>query len=187
MSIKIVAGKYKGHLLVSFSADHIRPTLSQVKETLFNKLMYVIGEAEVLDLFCGTGSLGLESLSRGAQKVTFIDKHPKSIQITLQNIEKLKIPKDQFDVNRMDVISFLKKYSGPSFGIILIDPPFTEKMAHEVMTAVSQSQVIGPHTIIAIESLPKERLEENYGNLVRFDMKKYSDKILSFFKDSTMV
>jgi len=179
--MRIISGKYKGHQLVSFKAEHVRPTTDRVKETQFNILMGYTEAAQVLDLFCGTGNLGIEALSRGAQKVVFVDSSKQSLDITFKNIEKLKIPKEQCFIRNEDVLKFLRNYSGDNFDLIFIDPPFTKKMAHEVMQALSESSVWGAQTLITIESERKERLENEYGNLTRFDTREFGDKILSFF------
>lgn len=179
--MRIIAGKYRGHQLVAFKADHIRPTTDRVKETLFNKLQFQIEGANVADLFCGTGNLGIEALSRDARFCTFVEKNPKSLTITRQNFEKLKIPASSYKVITMDVIDFLKSYKGEPFDIIFADPPFTEKMAHFVVEAASGSAAFGAQTVMAIESQAKERMEDRYGQLVRFSKKDYGDKILSMF------
>jgi len=179
--MRIIAGKYRGHQLVAFKADHIRPTTDRVKETLFNKLQFDIGDSKVADLFCGTGNLGIEALSRDARFCTFVEKNPKSLTITRQNLEKLKVPSGSYKIVNMDVISFLKAYTGDAFDIIFADPPFTEKMAHDVMEAASASAAFGPNTQLAIESQAKERMEDRYGSLVRFSKKEYGDKHLSMF------
>lgn len=179
--MRIISGKYKGHQLVSFKADHVRPTTDRVKETQFNKLMGYTEEARVLDLFCGTGNLGLEALSRDARDVIFVDLSKQSLQITRKNIEKLKVPANQYKIVNEDVIKYVKAYKGEPFDLIFIDPPFTKKMAHEVMEAVSESAVFTSHTIITIESERRERIENKYGHLMRFDVREFGDKILSFF------
>lgn len=179
--MRIIAGKFKGRVLASFQADHIRPTTDRVKESLFNKWMGYTEEARVLDLFSGTGNLGLESLSRGAIHVDFVDLNVKSIQILKKNIELLKLPKTEYDVFKQDVLLYLKKYQGPAYNLILIDPPFTEKMAHQVMEALDQSSCFDENTLIAIESVKKERIDEAYTNLYRYDFNDYGDKVLSFF------
>lgn len=180
--MRIVSGKYKGRVLTSFTADHIRPTMDRVKETLFNKWMHDVDEARVLDLFSGTGSLGLEALSRGASHVDFVELNIKSIQILKKNIELLKIPRTECSITQKDVLSFLKKYSGPAYNLIMIDPPFTEKMAHQVMVALDASACFDDNTLIAIESIKQERMDDEYTNLVRYDLKDYGDKFLSFFR-----
>ncbi|KYG67226.1 16S rRNA (guanine(966)-N(2))-methyltransferase RsmD [Bdellovibrio bacteriovorus] len=179
--MRIIAGKYRGHQLVAFKADHIRPTTDRVKETLFNKIQFQIDGANVADLFCGTGNLGIEALSRDAKFCTFVEKNPKSVAIARQNLEKLKVPSNEYKIVVMDVIAFLKSFSGESFDIILADPPFTEKMAHAVMEAAGSSAAVGPQTILAIESLKQERMEERYGVLVRYNQKDYGDKYLNMF------
>ncbi|MBO9666945.1 MAG: 16S rRNA (guanine(966)-N(2))-methyltransferase RsmD [Bdellovibrio sp.] len=179
--MRIIAGKYRGHQLVAFKADHIRPTTDRVKETLFNKLQFQLEGANVADLFCGTGNLGIEALSREASFCTFVEKNPKSLAITRQNFEKLKVPASAYKIVNMDVIAFLKSYSGEPFDIIFADPPFTEKMAHFVMEAAGESAAFGVNTTLAIESQAKERMEDRYGKVVRFSKKEYGDKILSMF------
>lgn len=180
--MRIIAGKYKGHPLVAFKADHIRPTTDRVKETLFNIIQFEVEGGRVLDLFCGTGNLGLEALSRGAREVLFVEKHPSSLKITRQNIEKLKIPADQYQIRGEDVIRFLKSYQGEPFDFIFADPPFTEAMAHEVIESADLSRAFGPRTLLAIESARRERLDTEYKTLVRTDSREFGDKILSFFR-----
>jgi 16S rRNA (guanine966-N2)-methyltransferase len=179
--MRIISGKYKGHPLVEFNADHIRPTTDRVKETLFNKLMFDIEGARVVDLFSGTGNLGIESLSRGAREVIFVEKHPKSIDILRKNLVKLKIPAKDYHIINMDVLAYLKGYRDEAFDIIFADPPFTEKMAHAVMEQASQSQAFGAQTLMAIESQRKEKIEDLYGDIERYDHREFGDKILSFF------
>lgn len=183
--MRIIGGRWKGHYLVSFKADHIRPTTDRVKETLFNILQMHIEGARVLDLFCGTGNLGIEALSRGAAHVTFVEKSNKSLKITRENLEKLKVPREEYDIVAKDVLSFLKNYDGEPYDIIFADPPFTEKMAHEVMEAADGSKVFSPepgHTLLAIESAGRERMDDQYPNLERYNHREYGDKILSLFR-----
>ena len=184
--MRIISGKYKGHRLVSFDADHLRPTTDRVKESQFNILREAVLDVRVLDLFCGTGNLGLEALSRGAESVLFVDMSEKSLAIVRQNVEKLKIPKDQYQIQKKDALQFLKNYEGEAFGLILIDPPFTKKMAHEVMEALGSSKAYGDLTVITIESEKKERIEDQYGELFRFDAREFGDKTLSFYSKKVL-
>jgi 16S rRNA (guanine966-N2)-methyltransferase len=179
--VRIIAGKFKGVPLVDFKADHIRPTTDRVKETMFNILMGYFEDALVLDLFSGTGNLGLEALSRGAREVLFVESNKKSIEILKKNLAKLRV-NEGYRINQRDVLQFLKNYEGEPFDVIFADPPFTEKMAHDVMLGASESKAFGPNTVLAIESSSKERMDEQYGNLVRTDVREFGDKILSFFR-----
>ena len=89
--MRIISGKFKGRVLSSFQADHIRPTTDRVKETLFNKWMHYLEDAHVIDLFSGTGNLGLEALSRGAKHVIFVEKNASSIKILKKTLSYLKL------------------------------------------------------------------------------------------------
>jgi 16S rRNA (guanine966-N2)-methyltransferase len=178
--MRIISGKYKGQLLSNFSADHIRPTTDRVKETLFNILQNDLPGARVLDLFSGTGNLGIEALSRGAEEVIFVESHPKSLEIIRKNLEKLKVTEPHQIINK-DVIRFLQNPPDTVFDVIFADPPFTKQMADEVMTAASVSTIFGEKTIMAIESAKREKLEAQYGSLIRSDHRVFGDKILSFF------
>ena len=179
--MRIISGKFKGRNLVSFKATHIRPTMDRVKETLFNKWIHDVDGAKFLDLFSGTGNLGIEALSRGAEHVSFVENSFKSLQILKENISMLKIENTEYDIFSKDVITFLKNYNGNPFQLIVIDPPFTEKMAHDVMLAVDQSKVFDETTKIAIEAIKQERIDMEYMNLTCYDKLDYGDKSLSFF------
>jgi len=183
--MRIISGRFKGRVLTSFQAEHIRPTTDRVKETLFNKWMTQLEQAEVLDLFAGTGNLGLESLSRGCSHVDFVEMNAKSIQILKKNIELLKIEAGEYSIYKQDVLLYLKKYQGKPYTLILADPPFTEKMAHDVMLAIAGSHCFNEDTLIAIESHKKERIDTVYTDLYRYDFKDYGDKVLSFFAKKT--
>jgi 16S rRNA (guanine966-N2)-methyltransferase len=179
--MRIISGKYKGHQLVSFNADHIRPTTDRVKESLFNMIQMHIDGARVLDLFSGTGNLGLEALSRGAESVQFVEKNRKSIQILEQNIKKLKVD-EPHQILQKDVLTYLKNYDGPAFDLIFADPPFTEQMAHDVMLMADVSKVFHSETLMMIESARREKILEDYPTLTRYDVREFGDKVLSFFK-----
>ena len=179
--MRIISGRFKGRVLSSFQADHIRPTMDRVKETLFNKWMGVVEDAKVLDLFAGTGNLGIESLSRRCRHVDFVEMNLKSIQILKKNIELLRLEVAEYSIFKQDVLLYLKKYQGEPYNLILADPPFTEKIAHDVMQATATSSCFDKNTLIAIESHKKERMDDAYGDLYRYDYKDYGDKVLSFF------
>lgn len=180
--MRIIAGRWRGHPLAHFKADHIRPTTDRVKETMFNIIQFEVEGARVLDLFCGTGNLGLEALSRGAAHVLFVEKHPRSLGITKENLAKLKVPREEYDLKAQDVIRFLKTYEGEPFDVIFADPPFTEEMAHEVMEAADQSRAFGGKTLMMIESARRERIDGEYPTLSRTDWREFGDKILSFYR-----
>lgn len=179
--MRIIGGKYGGQHLVSFQASHIRPTTDRVKESLFNILRDEVEGISVVDLFCGTGNLGLEALSRGAGTVTFVDDNPKSIHIVKQNLEKLKVT-EPHQVIKKDVFRFLKSFQEASFDLILIDPPFTEEIAHDVMGALAESKLFHSNSKATIESGRREKIEDVYGVWRRYDVREFGDKTLSLYK-----
>lgn len=178
--MRIISGKLRGHRLKSFKADHIRPTTDRVKESVFNKLAGEFDQAHVLDLFSGTGNLSFEAYSRGAADVVAVELSKKSIQIIKDNLKHLKIASGITIVHK-DVIVFLKEYKDQPFDIIFVDPPFTKKMAHEVMQALSGSSVLAKNTTVVIESTVHERIDTQYGDLAQFFQKDYGDKKVSYF------
>lgn len=178
--MRVISGKYRGRQLVDFKADNIRPTTDRVKETLFNKLMGRIEGARVLDLFSGTGNLAIECLSRGAAHVDLVENHRKSLAIIKENFALLKITED-FRVHAQDVFAYVKRFAGEPYDVVIADPPFTQKLAHDLAAAIGASGLLQPETWVVIESSAKERLDEAYPGLTRFDQRTFGDKHLGFF------
>ena len=178
--MRIIAGKYGGRRLSAFKADHIRPTTDRVKETIFNQLQFDIEDAQVLDLFSGTGSLSFEALSRGAQSVVSVEMSAKSVSIIKKNKNLLGIG-NELQILQMDVLKYLKSCQ-ESFDIILVDPPFTKKMAHTVMEALAHSHCGNEGAQAFIESTSQERIDDQYGDWILKKRKSYGDKYLSNFE-----
>ncbi len=178
--MRVISGKYKGRELVSFKADHIRPTTDRVKESIFNKLQMHIAGARVLDLFSGTGSLAIEAISRDALSVTAVEVNKRSVDIINRNLQLFKI--SEVEVLTQDVFKFLKRYTGEAYDLVFCDPPFTEKLAHALFTELAASKVYGPDTIIVTESGGKEQLLDEYLPLTRFDKRDYGDKVVSYYR-----
>lgn len=180
--MRVIAGKWKGRHLASFHAEHIRPTTDRVKESLFNILQDRWDQALVLDLFSGTGSLGFEALSRGARHVTFVEMSVKSVSILRKNQDLLQVDESDLRVVRQDARKYLRSYQGSPFDVVLMDPPFTEALSHELMGLIANSQVLGVDTIVVVETAKKEKILDNYPPLVRYDQRAFGDKFLNFFR-----
>lgn len=179
--MRIISGKWKGRQLTHFKGEHLRPTTDRVKESLFNILQSAWDGARVLDLFSGTGNLSFESLSRGAREVVAVEQNPKSIEIILRNSQILDKPKELI-LQKKDVFRYLQSYVGEAFDVVLVDPPFTEAIAHDVMEAIAKSQVFRSETVIAIEAARRERLDTSYSSLGEIDRREFGDKLLAFFQ-----
>ena len=178
--MSIIAGKFRSRRLVTFKADHIRPTTDRVKESVFNKLQAEWEGAKVLDLFAGTGNIGFEALSRGAASVVAVELSLKSIDIIRRNAEELKIGREHRIV-KDDVLKWLARYNGETFEIIMADPPFTESLAHATLELLSKSEAVGQQTTIVVEASSHERVDAEYANLVCWDRRDYGDKLISFW------
>lgn len=178
--MRIIAGKFRGRRLVSFKADHIRPTTDRVKESVFNKLQGEWDDAKVLDLYAGTGNIGFEAISRGAASVTAVELSSKSIDIIRRNVEELKIGREHRIV-KDDVVKWIARYKGEAFDIVMADPPFTESLAHATLEALAKSEAVGPHTTVVVEASSHERVDESYENLACWDRRDYGDKLISFW------
>ena len=177
--MRIISGKYGGRKLTAFKADHLRPTTDRVKETIFNKLQFSIEGAKVLDLFSGTGNLGIEALSRGAESVLAVDSSAKSVGILNKNKKMLEIG-SELKVVQMDMFKFLKSVD-EAFDIILVDPPFTKKIADNVLLAISESRCFHGESDLFIESSNQETVGSEYPPMIEKSKKSYGDKFLSHY------
>ena len=180
--MKVIAGCFKGQNLCSFKANFIRPMTDRVKKSLFDTLGpdFENSFPLVLDLFSGTGSLAIESLSRGAHQTLCIDINKKSLHIIKQNQEKLKI-KNGLSCRKQDVFAFLAGYTGQAFDLILADPPFQKKWASRIVQHVMKSKVIKNKTILVIETPSQENMPEQATHLM-FAKKEFGDKRLLFYQ-----
>ncbi|MBJ7448873.1 MAG: 16S rRNA (guanine(966)-N(2))-methyltransferase RsmD [Parachlamydiales bacterium] len=126
--MRIIAGRFRNQALISPKTKVVRPTLSQVRAAVFNICQQDIEEALFLDLFAGSGAMGLEALSRGAKSSTFIEQDPIAFRCLKQNIEKLKVM-DECVLHGGDAIQFLERFAkkGLTFSLIYIDPPYAKK------------------------------------------------------------
>lgn len=123
MTVSIIAGRHRGRRLLTPSDSGVRPTPGVVRERLFNWLGGVVAGARVLDLFAGSGALGLEAWSRDAKEVVFVEKNPRHRALLLQNLKACGVPESQ--LAGKDALHYLQQHA-PSFDIVFADPPFDQ-------------------------------------------------------------
>jgi 16S rRNA (guanine966-N2)-methyltransferase len=174
--MRIIGGKYGGRKLVTFKVDHIRPTTDRVKEVIFNKLQFRIEGAQVLDLFSGTGSLAFEALSRGATQVQAVEMSKSALKIIQKNKQLLQVGSELL-VDGMDALKFLARHP-QAFDIILVDPPFTKKMADSVLQAIADSACWHSQSEVFIEATSQESFRESYGAMRLRKKQSFGDKYL---------
>ena len=176
--MRIIGGKYRGRTLTTFEGEWIRPTSDRVKESLFNILYTRLFGANVLDLFCGSGALGLESLSRGAKNVVFNDVSKDSVAVLRKNLTKLGVGKET-TVLCYDYALCLEKVKGP-FDLIFIDPPYRLDIGERALEKIAQKALLGENGIIVYER--DRAFSGTVSGLELFDERKYGKTYLTFFR-----
>lgn len=184
--LRVISGIAKGHKLKTLDGTATRPTSDRVKESLFNIISYYINDKVVLDLFAGTGSLGIEALSRGASACTFVDSNPKCIQIINDNLMHTKLITKAYVINcsYREAIDKFKKYK-KVFDIVFLDPPYNKNFIQESLKLLAYSGIITNGGIIVAEKSTKDEVPQNVGDIKLFDQRKYGDTVLCFYKVET--
>lgn len=174
--MRIVGGVFKGRVLKSFDGDKVRPTSDMARESLFNILRDRISGAKFLDLFCGTGAMGIEALSRGADFVAFNDYSRDSVLLTKQNLEKLGI-RDRVRVHTLDATVLLGSI-GEDFDIVFMDPPYKSDVGVKALNLVVN--VLNEGGIVILEN--EEGFDGEIPGLIKYDVRKYGRARFTFFK-----
>ncbi len=162
--MRIITGKARGIKLDTVAGDAVRPTTEMAKEGIFSAIQFDLDSRRVLDLFAGSGQLGLEALSRGAESAVFVDESQASVDMVKKNAQKSKLF-SQCRIVRMDFTDFLKK-SSDTFHFIFVDPPYGKKLIPEVVKKIMKYGVLHEDGIIICEGEDSEiELEgvEEYG------------------------
>ena len=181
--MRIIAGKARGRKLISPATMETRPTLDRVKEAMFSSIQSYIPEAVVVDVFSGTGSLGLEAASRGAREVYLFDKSSVTFPLLKQNVENLKFQDFCFPINT-DSYAGLKQLSsqGKKFNIIFIDPPYCKEMIPEAMKIVKENEMLKEDGIIVTKIDTIEAIYDGYENIKLTKSKKYGNTTVCYYK-----
>jgi 16S rRNA (guanine966-N2)-methyltransferase len=149
-AIRIISGRWRGRKLPVLDVSGLRPTTDKNKEMLFNWLMPYIVDANCLDAFAGSGSLGFEALSRDAKSVTFIELDKQAARNLSDNIHLLEIPAQQVKVKQGNAKQHLAQSHGP-FDVIFLDPPFNQDLLAAVIDIICQYQLLAEGAVIYIE------------------------------------
>ncbi|MCH9643292.1 MAG: 16S rRNA (guanine(966)-N(2))-methyltransferase RsmD [Gammaproteobacteria bacterium] len=151
-TVRIIGGKWRSRKIHFAETEGLRPTHDRVRETLFNWLMPVIDGANCLDLFAGSGALGFEALSRGANKVCFVDDHAAAVQTLQQNVEQLSAQ------SRVSIINgscpseqLASRLQGQQFDIVFLDPPYRQGLLLRALEWLMDSQLLKPDVGIYVE------------------------------------
>ena len=183
--MRVISGSARGRRLLTPKDWHIRPTSDRVKESLFNILTALLGNfsgLRLLDVFAGTGNLGIEALSRGAAAAVFIDENREAVTLVKKNLELAGFA-DRSKVLQKEALSALKwleKSEGP-FGLVFLDPPYQVGLSEKVLEYLASAELIDESSMVIAETAAKEKLPSEFGRLQEFDKRVYGDTALSFF------
>lgn len=176
--MRVISGKYKGKNLIGFDIDGTRPTMDRVKESLFGIIQNNIKNSIILDLFAGSGSLGIEAISNGASEAYFIDNNIELINIIKKNTsgmnDKIHIMKSDYK-NALEIL----KNSNIKFDIIFLDPPYKLNLINDCLKKIIEFQLLNENGIIVCE-YEDEELQSNDLTLIK--EKKYGSKNIKIFK-----
>ena len=179
--MRVIAGSARGHKLQSVPGDGTRPITDRAKEALFSILGTWIQETRVLDLFGGTGAVGIEALSRGAAFAQFIDRNRKAVQTIQANLAHCKFERQATAVQG-DSFAYLESYRGEPFDLIYIAPPQYQGMWHKALTMVDQRPaLLAPFGAVIVQIHPREDEEVELHFLEEYDRREYGSVLLIFY------
>ena len=156
--MRIVGGKYRHRVIIyPDDATHTRPTKDRVREAIFSAIGD-ISNARVLDLYAGSGAMGIEALSRGASHCTFVDISPVAIKTIKENLNNLKIDNKEFEVIKNKDINAIESFKN-KFDLIILDPPYEEGQYELIVNLLKEKDLLSEHAIIAMEANRSIKLE----------------------------
>lgn len=161
--MRVIAGTARGKNLQALPGEDItRPTIDRVKEAMFSSVQFLVPGARVLDLFAGSGQLGIEALSRGARSCIFVDRSPEALAVVTANCKAAGVER-QSDIRHGEALAFLANIRGP-FDLVLLDPPFRHGLLEQVLPLLADK--LAPGGVILAESEREAALPDRVGALV---------------------
>lgn len=159
--MRVIAGSARRTPLKTPEGMNTRPTTDRIKETLFNMLQYDLADCRFLDLFAGSGAIGIEALSRGAAEAVFVERHPEAAAIIRENLQAARLD-GQAVVMNCDVLTALQRLEGKGrFDFVFMDPPYDHQWERQVLEALRTSSLIDKQSTLIIEA----SLETDFGYL----------------------
>ncbi|VEN73655.1 16S rRNA (Guanine(966)-N(2))-methyltransferase RsmD [Candidatus Desulfarcum epimagneticum] len=183
MGIRIIGGRRKGKKLRPVPGGYIRPTSNRLRETIFNVIADWVPGAAALDMFAGTGALGIEALSRGARLCVFIDQDPRSLDLVRENLRSCGFEKEARLI-RLDIARRLSrvKNASPAFDLVFMDPPYERDRVNPALTSLAESRCLAPDAIVVVEHSPAEPIWEESPDFEVFKSKRQGRNVASFLR-----
>jgi len=168
--MRIITGKARGIKLNTLEGENTRPTSERAKEAVFSMLQFDIEGREVLDLYAGSGQMGLEAVSRGAKNAVFVDKSKEAVAVITKNIEKTRLG-DECRAFCSDVADYIRVSRGKrKFDIVFIDPPYALRAVPPTLSALLTSELLKPTSIVVCESEEADIFENSPDLAKRFEI-----------------
>jgi len=186
--MRVIAGKYRSRLLKSLKGHALRPTSDRLRETLFNVLSHRVAGSRFLDIFAGTGAVGIEALSRGAIEIVFIENHAPAAALIRQNLESLAVPSGAqvlpLDALRaLEKIARKRKPTDAPFDFVFLDPPYAEKEQYDrVLGFLGTAPFLATGSVVIAEHRRTFELPRRIGRLLETRILRQGDAALSFFE-----
>ena len=178
--MRIIGGKFKGRRLFSVKGFNVRPTKDKHRESIFNMISSYLADAVVLDLFAGTGALGIEALSRGARFAVFIDSYPQSLSVILKNIQNCQL-ESRTKILRWNILKNLNCLKPYCFDLVLMDPPYDIGAVYQSLLNLERCGCLKNEAVIVVEHSLDEPSPDNLKSFRLFDRRKYGKTLVSFF------
>jgi len=186
--MRIIAGTYRSRILKSLKGQALRPTSDRLRETLFNVLGPAVNQSRFVDVFAGTGAVGIEALSRGAAEVVFIEKHGPAAALIRRNLEQLQI-RSGATVLPVDAVSGLERLaakheSGDSpFNFLFIDPPYALAEQYDrVLRFLGSAPYVTDGSVVIAEHSRRQDFADRFGTLARTRILRQGDAALTFYR-----
>lgn len=180
--MRIIGGELKSRKILFPKTRLTRPMTDRSKETIFNILGSLVNGKRVLDLYAGSGSLGLEALSRGALEVTFVDRADWATRVIRKNLDLLNLTR-KAEILEGDVLRMIARLErkAQTFSLIFVDPPFQQGMVKKTLIKLDQSAIVAPFAQVVVGHTRHEELPESLGTLKLTRTKKIGQACLSFY------
>ena len=180
--MRVISGKARGKKLKTPENDNIRPTLDRVKENIFNVIGFSVRNSVVLDLFSGTGAIGIEAISRGAKQVYFVDKDKNSYELTKFNVKSAKLEENAIILNQ-DAENALIQFENKEikFDIIFLDPPYNKGIVQKILQQLEKYNIMQSEGVVIVETDKDEETPEKFGKFFKQKEKFYSSTKITFY------
>jgi 16S rRNA (guanine966-N2)-methyltransferase len=181
LTIRIIGGELKGRKLATVPGIKTRPTADRVRESIFNIIGDRVRGAKVLDLYAGTGAMGIEALSRGAESVLFADDHEAALAALEKNIKSCSLQRgaEMTKWNLLNDLNIIRSYRR-AFNLVFLDPPYNKNMIRPTLSNLGISQCLQDGCRLVIEHSPLEPIPENLPGFKISDRRRYGKTLVSF-------